>query len=396
MLVTRVIGTCPKCSQPDAFGNVMVRPDHVLRGCKRCDHSERIYLPPLSKKIIYLDQFFFSAAFRERDVRFLEAADLIKHATANQVLLAPFSSIHEDETHQWRGFDGRNKEDLMQFIKATSRGHEFEPNYRVEHDQILEAFESFLANKPSDFLIDRRMALRSDVDHWEDYFRIDVGGYRGNIELIRDLKNEGIEGLIDMVFPAWRLSTSTFNEHIEIERRDSAKFYLQFYFDYLKRIAVGDYNAMFDSPIASMIVRDMLQVLPEDMDLLEKLRRVNQFFASDHFASAPNEWISPRIFSVLREQVRNGAYKNPEDAKKRLFGFLNDVKHISVYSPFVDAMVVDQPMAAIVGDGRVNIANRYGTKIFSLNNWPDLLAWLRSLTDSISTEHRRGLEVAYP
>ena len=85
-----------------------------------------------------------------------------------------------------------------------------------------------------------------------------------------------------------------------------------------------------------------------------------------------------------------------EDAKKRLFGFLNDVKHISVYSPFVDAMVVDQPMAAIVGDGRVNIANRYGTKIFSLNNWPDLLAWLRSLTDSISTEHRRGLEVAYP
>lgn len=396
MLVTRVIGACPKCSTPGAFGNVMVRPDHVLRGCMRCDYSERLRLPPLSKKIIYLDQFFFSAAFRERDARFLEAAELIKRATAKQVLLAPFSSIHEDETHQWRGFDGRNKDDLMQFIKATSRGHEFEPNYRVEHDQILNAFESFLENRPSDFPIDRRLALRSDVDHWEDYFRIDVGGYRGNIELIRDLKNQSIDGLINDVFPAWRNSTSTFNEHVQKERRDAAKFYLQFYFDYLKRIAAGDYTAMFDSPIASMIVQDMLHVLPKEMEFTEKLRRINEFFASDHFANAPNEWISPRIFAVLREQVRNGAYQNPEDARKRLFGFLNDVKHISVYSPFVDAMVVDQPMAAILADGRVNIANRYGTRIYSLNNWPDLLAWLQSLIDAITPEHQRGLEIAYP
>ena len=374
----------------------MVRPDHVLRGCKRCDYSERLHLPPLSKKIIYLDQFFFSAAFRERDARFLEAAELIKRATANQVLLAPFSSIHEDETHQWRGFDGRNKDDLMQFIKATSRGHEFEPNYSVEHDQILVAFDSFLENGSREFSIDRRLALRSDVDHWEDYFRIDVGGYRGNIELIRDLKNQGIDGLVNDVFPAWRNSTSSFSEHVLVERRDSAKFYLQFYFDYLKRIAAGDYTAMFDSPIASMIVQDMLQVLPKDMEFTDKLTRVKEFFASDHFANAPNEWISPRIFAVLREQVRNGAYQNPEDARKRLFGFMNDVKHISVYSPFVDAMVVDQPMAAILSDGRVNIAQRYGTRIYSLNNWSDLLAWLQSLIDSISPEHQRGLEIAYP
>lgn len=199
MLVTRVIGPCPKCQQPESFGNVMVRSDHVLRGCKRCDYSERIYLPPLDKKIIYLDQFFFSAAFRERDTRFIEVAELIKRATSDQVLLAPYSSIHEDETHQWRGFDGHSKEDLMQFIKATSRGHEFEPSYSVEHDQLLRAFESFLSNDASDFEIDRRLAIRSEVNHWEDYFRIDVGGYRGNIELIRDLKNQGVSGLVETV-----------------------------------------------------------------------------------------------------------------------------------------------------------------------------------------------------
>lgn len=396
MLVTRVIGSCPKCQRAESFGNVMVRSDHVLRGCKRCDYSERIYLPPLDKKIIYLDQFFFSAAFRERDARFVEAAELIKRATSDQVLLAPYSSIHEDETHQWRGFDGHSKEDLMQFIKATSRGHEFEPSYSVEHDQILRAFDSFLSNDASDFEIDRRLAIRSDVNHWEDYFRIDVGGYRGNIELIRDLKNQGIDGLVDTVFPAWRASTASFDENVIIELRDAAKFYFKFYFDYLGRIASGDYDAMFDSPIASMVVQDMLQILPDGMEFPEKIKRIGEFFESAYFASAPNEWISVRIFSVLREQVRNGAFSNADEARRRLSGFLNDVKHISVYAPFVDAIVVDQPMAAILRDGRVNIPDRYGTRIYSLSNWQTFIAWLQQLIDSPSPEHKRALALAYP
>lgn len=396
MLVTRVIGACPGCNRPDAFGNVAVRPDHVLRGCKRCRYSERVQLPPLSKKIIYLDQFFFSAAFRERDTRFLEAAELIRRATANQVLLAPFSSIHEDETHQWRGFGGRNKDELMQFIKAASRGHEFEPSYRVEHDQILQAFEAFLEDCPAEFDVRRRLALEADVDHWEDYFRIDVGGDRGNIELIRDLKKQSIDGLVDDVFPVWRASAATFDEHVTIERSDAARYYVKFYTDYLRRIISGDYTAVYDSPIASMIVQDMLHMLPDDIGFPEQWARIQRFFASEHFANAPNEWISPRIFAVLREQVRHGAYRDAEQAKRRLSGFLTDVKHISVYAPFVDAMVIDQPMAAIVTDGRIDLPGRYGTRIFSLNNWQALVTWLQSLIGSMSAAHRRGLELAYP
>lgn len=396
MLVTKVIGPCPKCQQPESFGNVMVRSDHVLRGCKRCDYSERIYLPPLDKKIIYLDQFFFSAAFREKDTRFVEAAELIKRATSDQVLLAPYSSVHEDETHQWRGFDGHSKEDLMQFIKTTSRGHEFKPSYSVEHDQILRAFESFISNDANDFRIDRRLAIRSDINHWDDYFSIDVGGYRGNIELIRDLKNQGVNDLVDTVFPAWRASTAGFDENVEIEIRDAAKFYFKFFLEYQRRIAAGDFNAMFDSPIASMIVRDMLQVLPDGVRFAEKITRIEEFFGSAHFANVPNEWISTRIFSVLREQVRNGAFSDADEARRRLSGFLNDVKHISVYAPFVDAIVVDKPMAAILRDGRVNISARYGTRIYSLSNWEAFISWLRQLIDSPLPEHRRALALAYP
>ncbi|WP_188448087.1 hypothetical protein [Arenimonas maotaiensis] len=374
----------------------MVQSNHLLRGCMFCDYSENIPLPPLRKKIIYLDQFFFSAAFRERDSRFLEAAELIKRATSSQVLIAPFSSIHEDETHQWRGFDGRNKDDLMQFIKATSRGHQFEPSYRVEHDQILKAFESFVQNQPSDFHPDRRLAIRSDINHWEDYFRIDIREYRGDIEQIRNLKNQSVESLIKSVFPAWRKSKESFYDHVEIERRDSAKIYLNTYYEYLTRIARGDHNALFDSPISSMVVQNLFQALPKNIGIGEKYKQIDDFFRSDHFANIPNEWLSSRIFAVLREQVRNGAYQNLEESKRRLSGFLNDVKHVSIYSPFVDVMLVDQPMAAILADGRINIPSRYGTKIYSLNTWPNFLSWLQSLIDSISDDHRQGLELAYP
>lgn len=396
MLVTRIIGACPSCNTPEAFGNVMLVRDHVLRGCKSCQYSQRIPLPNLSKKIIYLDQFFFSAAFREKDERFIAAATLIKKATAHQLLLAPYSSVHEDETHQWRGFNGQTKDDLMKFIKATSRGHDFEPAYRIENDQVLDAFQSFVDGKPCALPLNQRTALRSDINHWEDYFRIEVGSYRGDIELIRQLKNESVEELVRAAFPSWRSSNTTFDEHVQLEIRDAAKIYIKFYLEYVARIIAGDYNAMFDSPIVSMIVRDMMDLLPLDLDTDAKILTIKNFFSSEHFANIPNEWISARIFAALRDQVKNGAYANSDEAIRRLSGFFQDVKHISIYAPYVDAIVVDQSMASILNDGRLDVSGRYGTSVFSLNNWDHLMDWLQSLIDSMTAEHRQGLAIAYP
>lgn len=396
MLVTRIIGSCPACKAADAFGNVLIARDHVLRGCKVCRYSEEIPLPQLSKKVIYLDQFFFSGAFREKDARFAEAAELIKQAASNQLLVAPYSSIHEDETFQWRGFDGRTKDELMKFIKATSRGHEFEPSYSVERNQVLQAFRAYTQDGPEVFNVCRKTALRSDVNQWESYFRIEVGSYRGDVDLIRKLKTQSIEQLVDDVFPNWRNGTSSFQDHVNLELADAGRFYIKFYTDYVTRIASGDYAAIFDSPIVSMVVRSMLEVLPDDKDMAYKIALIKRFFASEHFANVPHHWISARMFAVLREQVRNGAYLKPDEAKRRLSGLFQDINHISFYAPYVDAIIVDQPMSSIVNDGRLDVPGRYGVKIFSLNNWEALLEWLQSLLAQMSEEHKAGLALAYP
>src|SRR3990170_6581054 len=99
MLVTHILGDCPGCGGKNRFGNVSVLGDHVLRGCMSCRYSTTVWLPEIRKKIIYLDQFFFSHAFRGSEQRFVDAARLIRHLSDLQLLVVPFSSIHEEETH---------------------------------------------------------------------------------------------------------------------------------------------------------------------------------------------------------------------------------------------------------------------------------------------------------
>ena len=55
-LVTYVLGDCPGCKAQNSFGNVDIYGDYVSKGCKRCRYKERVNLPPLRKKVLYLDQ----------------------------------------------------------------------------------------------------------------------------------------------------------------------------------------------------------------------------------------------------------------------------------------------------------------------------------------------------
>jgi hypothetical protein len=395
MLVTRILGDCPGCGAKGRFGNVSVRGDHVLRGCMSCKYSTTIWLPETRKRILYLDQFFFSSAFRDRDPRFIRAAQRIRDISALQLLAVPFSSIHEDETHQWRGYDGKNKDDLMEFIKATSRGHEFEPSYEVEQTQIVRAFQAYLQGKSPAFDLQHGDAVPSDIHEWDDYFRIDVGRYINDIELIRDLKRQGVEMLVD-AFPGWRQSTNTFDQDVALELREAAKNYFEAYLKYAARIATGDYAALLDSPIMAMVVQALLHYLPEDSAPEESLKKIAAFFQSEHFAEIPYQWLSVRVFATLKDMVKRGAYTNREAALQRLAGFFQDMKHVSIYAPYCDAFVMDQAMAALVADRRIALEDRYGVKVFSLNNWDGFLAWLDGLECAMSQEHRAGLTAAYP
>jgi len=388
-LVTYVLGDCRKCGAKDSFGNVEVFKTYIYLGCKHCRYSERVELPPLKKKILYLDQFFFSHAFRGGDSRFLEAASRISRVASLQLLAVPFSSIHEDETHQW----AKHKE-LLEFIKRTSRGNEFAPSYEVIETQLLKAFQLWLVGGTAQYELDQGDVLHEDIHVWDSYLYIDVGKYMGDIDLIRDLKRQSVEGLVNL-FDVWHKSRTSFEEDLDAEYAVAGKTYIDFYLEYVTRIGRGDYDALLDSPVISMVVQSMLYAIPKDVPVDQKLRKCVDFLMSEHFKQVPYQRLSALLFATMKAVVKGGAYSNRERAKQRLSGFYYDVKHIATYAPYVDGFIMDQPMADLVSKPSVALEQNYGTKVFSLNNWDELYEWLDTLEAGMSVEHKSGLVAAY-
>ena len=336
------------------------------------------------------NQFFFSHAFRGGDARFVAAAERITRLASLQLLVVPFSSIHEDETHQWE-----RREELIKFIKATARGHEFEAAYEVEKTQIVKSFQEWLVGTSQEYCLESSDAIRDDVHHWDSYMRIEVGRYMGNIELIRDLKKQSVEGLVNM-FEGWRKRQTSFEEDLQAEYQVGGKAYLDFFLEFMMRVASGDSGALLDAPIISQVVQMMLRVTPENMAQDQRLQKCAEFLVSDNFKELPYQWLNAHMFATLKFLVKKGAYTNRNLAIQRLAGVFYDVKHIATYAPYVDAFVMDQPMADLVSRPTVRLEERFGTKVFSLINWDEFISWLDQLENQMSAEHLEGLRLAYP
>jgi hypothetical protein len=391
-LVTRVIGDCPKCGMEKAFGNINVYSTFVLRGCVACTYKEEAWLPPVIKRVLYLDQFFFSKAFRAGDSRFTEAQDLISRLTALQLLVVPYSSVHEDETYQW----AEKHHELIEFIKSSARGHEFKRSYEVQHNQIFCGFRAWLAGDGSSYCIDRKDALPKDIDAWESYFRIDVGGYYKDANVLRELKGRSIEGLVDL-FDGWRVSTTSFDQDLLAEQAAAGKAYIDLFIEFAARIAVGDFSALSMSPIMSKVVEGMLHLVPEEVPKEQRLRKCAEFLFSDPFRELPYQRLNARILAAMKALVKAGAYPKRERALEALSGFFFDVEHVATYAPYVDGIVLDKTMAELVSKPTVDLEGRYGVRVFSLNNWTEFLDWLHDIeTNGMTPEHRAGLSTVYP
>lgn len=390
-LVSRVIGDCPGCGLKNGFGKVEVfRGSYVFLGCKKCRYSERVQLPPLQKKVLYLDQYFFSHTFRGKQPEYLKVAELIEKASSMQLLVAPYSSIHEDETHQWEKRDA-----LFKFIKATSRGHTFKSEFEVEQTQVRKAFRAWLSKEQLEYLLEEKDALRGDIHHWDGYMRIEVGRYMGNIELIRELKGQSVEGLVDL-FDGWRQSTNTFEEDLAQEYEAVPIGYFGSYFDYIGRLVSGDVEGFLTSPVMSMMVEGLLRIAPKEVPDDGRLKMCAEFLMqSQHFRNTPTHYLAARVYATVKDMVKRGAYTNREKALKIFNGFFYDVKHLSTYAPYCDAFLLDNRMADIVSKPSVGLEQRYGTKIFSENNWDELISWLEALPSTMSEEHKAGLVAAY-
>lgn len=390
-LVSKIIGDCPGCGRKDGYGNVGVHGTTLSRGCLSCRRWDQIPLPQLSKKVLYLDQFFYSHAFRGENKNFVEAKEKIEKLSHDQLLVSPYSDIHEDETHLWKP-DQRDL--LWKFIKQTSSGHQFNAEYQVRDKQLHRAFKAFLTNGDASCPIDVSDALPRNINGWDDYVWIDVKSFRKNIIELRKGKSESVSGLLDL-FPKWASRDSTFEADVREEIDASGDGFINSYIDYVKRIADGDYDALWNSPLASRVVEQLMKY-GEKLHPSLRMQRIQSFFSSAYFAGIPSETIAAEFYALLRNKLRDGAYLSKEKSHKRFKGFFFDVRFIATYAPYCDAMVVDTVMHQWATDRLIDLQSRFGTKFFSRSNWHEFIDYLDKIDKSRSPELSEALEWVHP
>lgn len=392
MLINTILNEpCPFCRSIGNYGNVSVSHNTLRRGCNSCKQWDIYNLPDLNKKVIYLDQFFLSHAFRMQEKPFVDAVERIKDLAAKQLVVCPFSSVHTKETHLWRHEDQQN---LYEFIKRTARGHKFSQDYEIKEAQIQRNFELFKNGEELEISLDVNDACNSEINCWDDYMWIDMRPHLADLDELREGKAAAVSALVDL-FPQWANLQTTFNEDIRHEALGYGRSLVKQYFDMVMAVGQGDIMAHLNAPIDSTYVETLLYYDSKDTEIDFRIKRISDFFCSDYFIEVPFVKVSCGIFAVLRKMVKNGAYTNPEKAKKKLSGLYYDAECISVFGPYCDAMFIDKAMESWCSEPEARLLDPHNTKLFSANSWDRFNEYLDEIEQSASADIKQSLLLAF-
>jgi len=393
MLITRHLDEpCPKCGGRGKYGNVNVGTNILNRGCNNCGEWIRLLLPNIRKKVIYLDQFFLSHAFRDKEQPFVDAANRIKDMAARQLIVCPYSSVHTDETHLWRH---EQQEELYKFIKQTARGYTYNQAYDIKQTQMHRAFDAFRAEKDIFQETEEKDAFRDNIHQWDDYFWIDIRPFLGDLEAMRQGKIAAIAGLVDL-FPEWAKLTTSFEEDVNLEARGYGRSLLDQYLQMVVNVSSGNLMSHMEAPMDTMYVESLLHYDSSKMEVDQRLKRIGAFFSSPYFTNLPNVQISCGLFAVLRKMVKNGAYTNSVKARKKLSGLFYDSECISVFGPYSDGIFIDRAMKNWCEDPEAKLLEPYHTKVFSVASWDDFHEYLDQIEENYTEEVREAINWVYP
>src|SRR6516165_7753279 len=93
------LSDCPQCHSVSAFGRCMLEERGFIFRCKQCSYWKLEAVPPVTKKIIYLDQCALSKMVKMKGDPFWSELHLRLISLASQGLITcPYSPIHVEES----------------------------------------------------------------------------------------------------------------------------------------------------------------------------------------------------------------------------------------------------------------------------------------------------------
>jgi hypothetical protein len=400
---------CPFCGCKSTFGVLLVSGNRYTRRCGICHKSKHFDLPPLSKKVIYLDQFALSNMMKEIDSSragklsqphgnfFLELFKQLDRLGKLQLIICPRSSIHFNESI----VDHDDYRKIRAVYDLLSRGSKFNHHQNIYRQQILDGLQAWLQGKDT-FEINlnpaRAVIVGSAVTDWDNVFRVSAEWPVNEEEMANELRSsrERLRDGLKPVIARWQQEPNKkFDDWYAEEIAENGEALIRCWSEYDQTAAaVCTGKLPLDSlPNLNYAVRLVLEIfhrlkMPEIQNA-ERLAKAREFFASNIFRQIPVVSIGAAMWAGLAHRFRNGGQKKWETS------IANDITAISTHLPSCDAMFLENECANLLTSNPVKKRMTCKTQIFSLLKKDEFLAYLKEIETSAPKEHLERVQEVY-
>lgn len=395
---------CPSCGRANTYGVLMIGGVRYTRRCRDCWHTDHYPLPPLEKKVIYLDQMVIShmtkalhptaAAGRNIDPFWRELFEKLDVACKMQLVICPDSDAHREESAVWT-----HPEALRRMYEHFSNGVSFHDTAVVREAQLMEFFENWLAGQPTEPIrADRTTLIRGSINSWQERFRVTVGGLEPEDwpERLNESRQRASEALAQLSARWQDVRPFSFEQVYRQELRAVGQTMIQIHIQSMREAAeamVGtrpfDPELLMPSNVTATILgihHGLRERGVPDEDLWQK---TVEFFASPGIDQVPYLRISCMLFAAFARKQASGQ-RRPAGG-----GTLNDVTTVATVMPACDAIYVDNEVAALLAEEPLRTELSFGTRIFSQRTRHEFAEYVDGIREAASEEHVVAVREVY-
>ena len=378
----------PRC---ESCGIGRVRPIHLVRGehvrfaCSNrlCHFATYAQLPPIRKKIIYLDTSIVSHMARakakgDEASPYYQLYVALKTAVGRNLIVCPGSTIVETEAEM--STLGDIIIDMGRELGDVSLQHEL----WVKRCQLSRALDRFLADEPVtlETNLSEREALQDNPHVWNGsiYVVAHIPTRDEYVEVAKRAKDRNLPE-IEVRYRQYADQGMTFAQIVTVEKQlfgweliEQGQLMLAGKKWFLDGV-ITDSNVLLPSTFDGLmaVIQHRLNCSIEDA-----ARTTIDFLVSSHVAETPFAYIRAHLQAELAMRYRSTARVNGRTPKP---GDQYDLEHVAAFMPYVDVFFADNFIATIANQNHLRLGEKFNTTIRSLApaDIPEFIAWLETL-----------------
>lgn len=382
---------CPQCSE-QTFGVYQIGAQGYSRRCRTCWTKADYPLWPLSRKVIYVDQWAISNMTKalnraiEAHSRaaanpfWLELFEALERACKLQLVICPYSQVHRHESMLSAYY-----EPLKRMYEQLSHGVSFDSPEQISQRQLNTALLAWMKNERPAYDFDPERVTNGGLNDWKERYIISVRGMEYPTDVVQGIRQyrDAVTAGVRDVFKYYQSNPHSDFEYWWRHERNAGKNAIigaaRLYAERVREMAAtGEFslNRLYSS-IGFDQYRLIMEVLRgSGVSTTDLAPRMIAFLDSEIFKDYPSSRISTLIWAAIARKAALGQKKIPNT------GMMNDIVAVSTYLPYCDAMLIDNECRGLWESIPSQYRNSYSTRLYSYNTRQQFLNYLHEIEES--------------